>query len=323
MRARTLLLMTLVMLPVSAGAADPSIDGQLIRAERPAFPPFAELDKRLDSVDEAEYRAVSMDARFVLERLVYASGGLEVVAWAYRPAISTQKLPTIVFNRGSYLRNGLGFPLAPSFRRFAAAGYAVIAPAYRESEGAGGVDQVGGDDLADLMNVVPLAKQLPWADPARLYLYGESRGGMMVYQALRDGFPAIAAATLGAFTDFNKLIHARPEQYQALVNRIFPDFGTQGAAIAERRSAAHWAARIPGPRLVLHGAKVRSVGVAHALELAAKLDGREAPWELRVIADGHHTLDNAPAERDRMIVDWFARFPSGAAENLPETPKPR
>lgn len=313
MKARRLFLMTILLLPFAAETADASAAGQLIRTERPAFPAFAELDKRLDTVDEAEYRATVADSRFVLERLVYASGGLEVVAWAYRPAAAGPKLPVIVFNRGSYLRNGFGFPLAPSFRRFAESGFAVIAPAYRESEGAGGVDQVGGDDLADLMNIVPLAKQLPWVDPARLYLYGESRGGMMVYQALRDGFPAVAAATLGAFTDFDKLIDARPEQYQGLVNRIFPDFATARPAIAERRSAARWAARIPGPLLVLHGANDRSVGVAHALELAAKLDGREAPWELRVIAGGQHTLDNAPAERDRMIVDWFARFPGAGA----------
>jgi dipeptidyl aminopeptidase/acylaminoacyl peptidase len=322
MNARALVLMTLGLLPVAARAAEPPVDGQLIRTERPPYPSFADLDKRLDTVSEEEYQVVSTDARFVLERLVYASGGLEVVAWAYRPAAPKQKLPTIVFNRGSYLRNGFGFPLAPSFRRFAEAGFAVIAPAYRESEGTGGVDQVGGDDLADLLNVVPLAKQLPWADSARLYLYGESRGGMMVYQALRDGFPAVAAATLGAFTDFDKLIDVRPEQYQQLVNKIFPDFATNRAAITERRSAARWAARIPGPLLVLHGANDRSVGVSHALELAAKLDGREAPWELRVIANGHHTLDNVPAERDRMIADWFARF-APAVASLPEASKPR
>jgi poly(3-hydroxybutyrate) depolymerase len=32
------------------------------------------------------------------------------------------------------------------------------------------------------------------ADPARVFLAGESRGGAMVYMALRDGFPARAAA---------------------------------------------------------------------------------------------------------------------------------
>ena len=146
--------------PLLALLAAPALaaDGRLVRSEVAAFPPYAELDKRLDTVTEAEYAETVAEKRFVLERLVYESGGLEVVAWAYRPAKATRPQPTIVFNRGSYLRNGFGFALAPSFRRFAEAGYAVIAPAYRESEGAGGVDEVGGADLADLMNVVPLAK---------------------------------------------------------------------------------------------------------------------------------------------------------------------
>jgi dipeptidyl aminopeptidase/acylaminoacyl peptidase len=135
---------------------------------------------------------------------------------------------------------------------------------------------------------------------------------MMVYQALRDGFPAVASATLGAFTDFDQLIDARPEQYKALVEKIFPDFATNRAAISERRSAARWAAKLPGPLLVLFGANDRSVDPRHGLDLAEKLVGREAPWELRVIAEGQHTLDDRPVERDRMIVDWFAKFPAPA-----------
>jgi dipeptidyl aminopeptidase/acylaminoacyl peptidase len=291
-------------------AAERLTDGRLIRSEVAALPPYSEIDKRLDTVSEGEYSEAAADGRFVLERIVYSSDGLEVVAWAFRPARVETALPTIVFNRGSYLRNQFGFALAPSFRRFAEAGYAVIAPAYRQSEGAGGVDEVGGGDLADLMNVVPLANSLRWVEPSRLYLYGESRGGMMVYQALRDGFPAVASATLGAFTDFDKLIDARPEQYKGLVEKIFPDFATNRPAIAERRSAARWAARLPGPLLVLFGASDRSVDPRQGLDLATQLVGREAPWELRVIANGHHTLDDRPVERDKMIVEWFAKFPS-------------
>ena len=48
--------------------------------------------------------------------------------------------------------------------------------------------------------------RIPGADASRLYLAGESRGGAMVYMALRDGFPAKAAAVWGAFTDLEALV---------------------------------------------------------------------------------------------------------------------
>ena len=71
---------------------------------------------------------------------------------------------------------------------------------YRGSEGAPGRDEMGGADLADLMNIRAVIASLPYADATNTFLYGESRGGMMVLQALRDGFEARAAATVGAFT---------------------------------------------------------------------------------------------------------------------------
>ena len=83
------------------------------------------------------------------------------------------------------------------------AGFSVLAPMYRGSEGAEGQDEMGGADLqCTLMRVVALADELPSVDAQDLYLLGESRGGMMVLQAIRDGFPARAAAIYGRSDGF-------------------------------------------------------------------------------------------------------------------------
>ena len=82
--------------------------------------------------------------------------------------------------------------------RLTDAGFAVVAQMYRDSEGAPGRDELGGADLADLMNIQPVIAALPYADAGQMFLYGESKGGMMAPQALRDGFPARAAAVVGA-----------------------------------------------------------------------------------------------------------------------------
>lgn len=46
---------------------------------------------------------------------------------------------------------------------------------------------MGGADLNDLLRTAALAKELPSVDAGKLFLLGESRGGMMVFQALREG----------------------------------------------------------------------------------------------------------------------------------------
>lgn len=110
---------------------------------------------------------------------------------------------------------------------------------------------MGGSDLHDLMHIVPLAASLATVDTSRLYLYGESRGGVMVFEALPRGFPARAAATFGAFTDFDSLIDADRVRYDRIIPIVWPDFATQHAAIAE--SAVRWAEQLHTPLLLMQG----------------------------------------------------------------------
>ena len=192
-----------------------------------------------------EYDAARADQQYVFEQFTYESDGLKVGAYLYRPRQrSTSPLPVIVYNRGSYTRpTGFAAEMLVMANRYGRAGFIVVAPHYRGSNGWQGRDEMGGADLADLMNIVPQVARIAGADASRVYLSGESRGGMMVYQALRDRFPAKAAAVWGAFTDLGPVI--APGSPQAKFNRlIFPDFDETNReaidAIIERRSAIRW-----------------------------------------------------------------------------------
>jgi dipeptidyl aminopeptidase/acylaminoacyl peptidase len=135
------------------------------------LPPFEEIkDRPLIHLyaPQDDYTRARTDSRFVYERITYSSDGLEVVALLYQPKNNNSPMPTIVFNRGSYLRNETAPEYLVSFNRFAQAGYAVLAPMYRGSEGAKGEDEMGGDDLNDLMRVAALADELPTVGPDRL-----------------------------------------------------------------------------------------------------------------------------------------------------------
>jgi dipeptidyl aminopeptidase/acylaminoacyl peptidase len=237
------------------------------------------------------------------------SDGLAVVALLYRPK-SPVALPTIVFNRGSYVRNGTAPEYLTTFHRLAAAGYVVLAPMYRGSAGAAGRDEMGGADLNDLLRIAALAEELPPVDAGRLFLLGESRGGMMVFQAIRDGFPALAAASYGAPPEFHRLFADAPEQYEPVADQLWPGWRADPEVLV-RRSAMSWAEKIDVPLLLMHGGNDRSMPVFQSLAFAARLQELGKPVALHVLAYENHAVSGDAARRDKLIADWFGLHARG------------
>jgi len=73
----------------------------------------------------------------------------------------------------------------------------------------------------------------------------------MVFQAIRDGFPARAAGTIGAFTDLGEITSS--ESGAATAKMIWPDFDQRKNEIISRRSAIRWPERLSIPLLLMHG----------------------------------------------------------------------
>jgi dipeptidyl aminopeptidase/acylaminoacyl peptidase len=299
-----------------ASSSQTSSVGTVLNVDTLTLPTFAELAAGPRSPTEGEsccsvadmklYEAARTDTRFQMLRLTYTSDGLPVIAFIYRPSARSDQRPVIVYNRGSYVRRNAARELLVPFHRLADAGFVVVAPMYRGSEGAPGRDEMGGADLADLMNIQPVIASLAYADSANVFLYGESRGGMMVLQALRDGFRARAAAIVGTFTDLEQ--YAKEDaKAAALGPQLFPNYETDRAAIMERRSAVRWADRLAAPLLIMHGGADSSVNPSHALQLAAALQRSDKPYELVIVAGARHVLDPFEAERDERAVRWFRR----------------
>lgn len=189
-----------------------------------------------------EYATALADTRYVFEQFTYVSDGLTVGAYVYRPRVTPRNpQPVIVFNRGSFTRpNGFAGDMLVMAHRYAQAGFVTVAPHYRGSNGWEGRDELGGADLHDLMNIVEVLPRIPGVDASRIFLSGQSRGGAMVYMALRDGFPARAAAVWGAFTDLEPLVKEGGPQAK-YVAVVWPEFDQQRSTILETRSALRWA----------------------------------------------------------------------------------
>ncbi len=251
----------------------------------------------------------SSPAGVTCERLTYSSDGLRVVALLERPAKGCGTARSVVIHvRGSYVVPELSPESRALTAGFVRSGFAVLSPLLRGSGGSEGRDEMGGADLADVMALPALLRGLAAGrglDPERPFLYGESRGGMMVFQALRDGFPARAAATVGAFTDFDALLEETP-WLVPVSHEIWPDFDARRAEIGLRRSARRWADKLTTPLLLMHGSADRSVPVSHALALASRLASGPPTWALRIFPGGNHHLSTHAEERDRTAVAFFA-----------------
>lgn len=272
--------------------------------------PQFDQDRSLQwSSSRADYEAARADTRYVFEQVTYQSDGLTVGAYVYRPvATPATPMPVVVFNRGSVARpSGFAGEMLAMAHRYAQGGFITVAPHYRGSNGWSGRDEMGGAELSDLMSVVAVIRQIPGADPARLFLAGESRGGMMVYQALRDGFPARAAAVWGAFTDLAMLL-APGTRESAVAPQLWPDLDTNRAAIIERRSAIRWADRINTPVLIMHGTADEDMSIEHSRRMDAELTRLGKEHRYREFPGEQHRIGGRGTERDAETLAWFGRF---------------
>ncbi len=285
--------------------------GHIIKRSVYSFPSWdsaresTSVEKRYAT--KGEYVAAVKDGRYVFEKIHYNSDGLELIAYLYGPKKKSKtKRPVILFNRGSYVRGDIAPELLPMFHRLAKAGFTIVAPMYRGSDGAEGHDELGGADLNDLMNVVGLLKELKSVDTQNVFLYGESRGGMMVFQAIRDGFPARAAATFGGFTDLTPLTET--EQGKGMTAAIWPDFDENRTQIIKRRSAIQWPEKINIPLLLMHGSNDGTISPTQTLQFASGLAETEKEYAVIVFPGGKHVLKADRLERDQQVVNFFQRY---------------
>jgi len=257
---------------------------------------------------QAQYEAARADKRYQLRQFTYQSDGLTVGAYLYGPREPRATLsPVIVFNRGSYLRpEGFAGEMLVMAHRFAEAGFIVVAPQYRGSNGWQGRDELGGAELHDLMNLPPVIARIPGADASRLFLAGESRGGAMVYMAIRDGFPARAAAVWGAFTDLEALLAEGP--LAGAAKSIWPQYENNREELYRSRSALRFAERINIPVLIMHGGADQDIPLSQSQRMAAELARIGKTHELKVFDGEQHVIGGRGAERDAATVDWFRKY---------------
>jgi dipeptidyl aminopeptidase/acylaminoacyl peptidase len=240
-------------------------------------------------------------------KLKYKSDGLDVVGFVLIPQMVGSKFPVIIFNRGGNRdfdkiskMNALKY-----LHYLSSKGYVVLASQYRGSDGGQGEDEFGGKDVNDVLNLIPLAQSLPFADPDKIVMLGFFRGGMMTYLAIKEGAQIKAAAVVGGITDLIKWKIDRPPVSEDDLKQL-----VKPPSIDEykKRSAFYWPEEINVPILIIHGAKDLNVSVNQAENFAIRLKQAEKIHELTVFKGDDQWVSIHSKERNHLIFDWFRKY---------------
>ena len=275
---------------------------RILKMEAPA-----DLRKLVLSREEFERRTSYKNVE--CQRIVYLSDGLKVVGYIWKPKGSAgKKLPLVIYNRGGFREVGKLWPWARfGFYDFVSNGFVVIGSQYRGVDGGEGKDELGGSDVRDVLNLIPLAKSLGYVDMSNVFMSGESRGAMMTYRALGSGIPVNAAAVKSGGTDFFGNLKDRPE-FGKVYQQLIPDYDKRPDEALRERSALAWAEKINVPLLILQGGADELIGAGRTLAFAQRLQELGKTYELIIYAGDDHNLSLNSADSDKRIVEWFKKF---------------
>lgn len=254
---------------------------------------------------------VEVITKTIVEKITYLSDGLKVKGYMAYPIDQTKKYPCIIWCRGGYGNAGSinEFNAAGIFGQIASWGYVVFASQYRGNYGGEGKDEFGGADVNDVLNLIPLADEIKFADSQNWGIEGWSRGGMMTYLTLTrtDIFKCAIViggiANLKCNADESKFMHNLYESFLGHNEENIRQFCADRSIIIfpEKLSSTT-------PILLLHGTKDDRVLVHDSIDLANKLNKLNRPHKLILYENGDHFLKTDRIDVNEKRKDWFKTY---------------
>lgn len=247
-----------------------------------------------------------------VEKITYISDGLKVKGYLAYPKDSSQKYPCIIWNRGGFGNAGAidSFNARGIFGQLASWGYVVFASQYRGNDGGEGNDEFGGEDINDVLNLLPLAEEVNVADSSKWGIEGWSRGGMMTFLALTRTDIFKAAIVTGGIANLRCNADESPfmkKLYQATMGKYGSD---EFQKKCSTRSVINFADKLnkTTPLLLMHGTSDERVLPHDTIDLSAKLLKLELDFRLIMFEGGDHFLKSHRNEVDAQRKNWFDRY---------------
>jgi dipeptidyl aminopeptidase/acylaminoacyl peptidase len=274
-----------------------------------------QFEKQFPRAD-VERRQQTMDCRV----FVYESDGILVEGVMVRPQnLAHDKMPVVIYNRGGNARmSTLNYgTIQHNLMPIAEQGYTVIASQYRG--GAAGwptsasrdimLDEYGGADVNDVINLLPIIEGMTTVDNRRLAMIGASRGSIMSYQAAAQMPQLNALIIKSGWSDLEVALETRTT-LENIYNKFIPDYANNKTAELAKRSVLQWLDKLPQklPILLLHGGKDLSIDVSQARNMATALQQKEQPHKYIEYAGADHDLNPNQAEADAEVSAWLQQY---------------
>lgn len=217
-------------------------------------------------------------------RFFFSSAGGRAEAYLVRPPGGAGPFPLMLLLHGDSVAGMGAERVLPAARAFATeicyASLAVSLPGYGATEVAAGPLEATTRQV--VLDALAAAKQLPWIDADRLYIYGFSRGAV-VAAALIHELEGLKAGLLhsGAY-DLARLYRETSSFW--LRRSLNPN----GNASPKLRNLLLLTENWRAPTLILHGVKDSLIPVSQAILLRDRLEDLGKPHRLILFPDHGH-----------------------------------
>jgi len=243
-----------------------------------------------------------------IEKITYLSDGLKVKGYLVTPK-KGGNYPCIIYNRGGNKEFGKLTSRKAVFilAKVASWGYTVAASQYRGNDGGEGTEEFGGADVNDVLNLVPLFKNVQHSDTTKMGIYGWSRGGMMTYLALTKTNSFKAAVVGGGASDLRMVMETRIDTFETVYMENIPNYIKNKSKALNARSAINQVENITKktPILMLHGTADWRVVPEMSLNLSSAFIKHKIPHRLVLLEGGNHGLTEFRNEVDSLVKKWF------------------
>ncbi len=248
----------------------------------------------------------------IVEKITYLSDGLKVKGYIAYPKNQSKKYPCVIWNRGGIGNAGAidQFNARGIFGSLANWGYIVFASQYRGNDGGEGHDEFGGDDINDILNLIPLADGFHFADTTKWGIEGWSRGGMMTYLTLTRNHNFKCAIITGGIA--NLRCNADESRFMKKLYEV--TMGKRGSGEFNEKCQSRSIVNFPEklapetPILILHGNDDNRVLPHDSIDLSYKLLENGIPFRLVMLEEGDHFLKSHRKEVDRLRKEWYSKY---------------
>ncbi len=245
----------------------------------------------------------------IVEKITYISDGLKVKGYiAYPKENEGKKFPCIIWNRGGYENKGAidKFTARGMYGQIASWGYVVFASQYRGNAGSEGKEELGGNDVNDILNLISLTDELQFTDKTKWGIEGWSRGGMMTYLTLLKNPNFLCAVLIGAISNFKDYV-LTSDNRNSIYEKILGIENFEKKL--DERTIINFADKLPKiPYLLMHGKSDETVPVEQTIEMTKKFDELNFTYHLKLFDEGDHYLKKHRKEVDEMRRMWFEKY---------------